>query len=392
MARKSKTDDLGVDAATLATCTPEQDQLALKKKVRYFYDLQKMRLQASGRLFKRAEGTVISLHEYDLALLKRRAQDTEKLEELALKDVEEHLKRIPFYRDVLSDKTRYRGIGPTLAGVMLSEFNIEKLVTASKAWAFAGLAPVPAYRCKECHTVLSVEDAAQGPQAFSHPVWAECSKKGIVSLSDVYMSGKAMKPTKGEKLPYNSFLKTKLVGVLGPVMLQIGKYRCVHCHGLVVQDKEASKPAKKYSKKKKTEATMEDASTTLDAKAMRIYRHSDVACAAGDTLSGDDVVFSDRPTFVKFYEDYKHRKLSEGWGRSDAHRHQAAIRYMIKMMLLQLWQDWRKHAGLPVRPSYQEEKLGHVHSGINPSLVEPEALDADLSQDEIDAELKVAAG
>jgi hypothetical protein len=359
MARKKK-DALPVEESTLVTCTPAQDRLALKKKVRYFYDLQRMRLQASGRLHKRAEGTVIALHEYDLAVLERRAGDIEKLEESALKDVEDHLKRIPFYRDILTDKVRYRGIGPTMAGVLLAEYDITLLDTPSKAWAFAGLAPVPAYRCTKCHTVVSVEDAENGPQKFSHPVWADCNKKGVLTLADVYASGKTMKPTKGEKLPYNAFLKTKLVGVLGPVMLQVGKYRCIQCKGLVAQDKKISKKDKK------------------------VYCHTEEACAAGNALSSDDVVYSDRPPFVKFYEDYKHRKLCAGWGRSDAHRHQAALRYMIKMMLLQLWNDWRAHAGLPIRPSYQEEKLGHTHSG-------KQVLPAPISADEAAIEAEIAA-
>jgi hypothetical protein len=35
---------------------------------------------------------------------------------------------------------------------------------------------------------------------------------------------------------------------------------------------------------------------------------------------------------------------------------------MVKMMLLEIWTAWREFEGLPVRPSYHEEKLGHVHS------------------------------
>jgi hypothetical protein len=65
----------------------------------------------------------------------------------------------------------------------------------------------------------------------------------------------------------------------------------------------------------------------------------------------------------KQYDDYKHRKATAGWGKSDAHRHAAAIRYMIKMLLLDIHKEWRTHLGLPVRPSYHEEYQGHVHSG-----------------------------
>ncbi len=38
---------------------------------------------------------------------------------------------------------------------------------------------------------------------------------------------------------------------------------------------------------------------------------------------------------------------------------------MVKMLLLEVWREWRLAEGLPVRPSYHEEKLGHVHGGAS---------------------------
>ena len=46
---------------------------------------------------------------------------------------------------------------------------------------------------------------------------------------------------------------------------------------------------------------------------------------------------------------------------SKGHRDMAAKRYMIKMFLKDLYVVWRELEGLPVRPSYQEEYLGHKH-------------------------------
>lgn len=45
-----------------------------------------------------------------------------------------------------------------------------------------------------------------------------------------------------------------------------------------------------------------------------------------------------------------------------AHRHRAAIRYMVKMFVADLYAAWRPLHGLNVRVPYQEEKLGHKHS------------------------------
>lgn len=284
----------------------EQDRAALRRKVENFYDLQRLRIQTAGRTLKRADGTDIQLHEVDVAVLEARAAELHTAEKHALSDVQNHLSTMKFYKDTLSDKVRYRGIGPTMAGVILSSFDIHRSDTVSKMWAFAGLRPMPANRCKECHAVVAVaEDGASyrhtaervrtpaPPKPGEEPKAAlpKCKHaKDLIDDDAIYASGKSQRPEKGVKLPYNSFLRTKLVGVLAPVLLKVGS------------------------------------------------------------------------PWKKCYDEYKHRKASEGWGRSDAHRHQAAMRFMVKILLLDIWKEWRKSEGLEVRPSYQEEKLGHVHS------------------------------
>ena len=124
MARGKKTEPQPVN-----TRTPDQTRLALKKLVRIFYDLQRLRLQTAGRTLNRA--TTIELHEIDIAILESRAKALHTAEKEALGDVQRHLKLIPFYRDVLSDKQRFKGIGPTMAGVILSEFTFAREDTVS---------------------------------------------------------------------------------------------------------------------------------------------------------------------------------------------------------------------------------------------------------------------
>jgi hypothetical protein len=67
--------------------------------------------------------------------------------------------------------------------------------------------------------------------------------------------------------------------------------------------------------------------------------------------------------YRKVYDDYKHRLENHpGWiDRTKGHRHAAAMRYMIKIFLRDLYIEWRTLEGLPVAPTYQESKLGHVH-------------------------------
>lgn len=266
----------------------EQSMVALKRKTRYFYDIQRLRLQHQTRLTPKAEGAGIQLHEADLLSLEWRFEQLLQLEKSLLRDIDEHLKTIGFYADVLSDKVRFRGIGPTMAAVLLSEIQIHRQETPSQLWSFAGLAPVASRRCKKCQKTVS---PSGDKDIFTHDGKTPQGCEKHVPLAETFTSGKAMKPVRGEKLKYNAFFRSKLCGVLGPVLLQVGS------------------------------------------------------------------------PWRKFYDDYKHRKQSAGWGTCDGHRHAAAIRYMIKMLLLEIWREYRKHEGLTVRPPYQEEYLGHKHGG-----------------------------
>jgi len=44
---------------------------------------------------------------------------------------------------------------------------------------------------------------------------------------------------------------------------------------------------------------------------------------------------------------------------SEGHIHNMALRKMIKLFIVHLWVVWREAEGLPVRPPYVQEKLGH---------------------------------
>jgi hypothetical protein len=265
--------------------TKEQSLFALKKKVRMMYDLQRLRIQAAGRTKKKGEDNPLQLHEVDQAILDARAAELEEYENYALADVKEHLKTIPFYLAFLKE---IKGIGPKMAGVVLTEFDIQREDTSSKMWRFAGLAPVPAKRCKECFRVVPKDGIHKKKQQDNKPI--KCSLAGKEIPEDQMVdSAQAERPVAGKKLAYNKFLKTKLIGVLAPGLL----------------------------------------------KCNSPYR--------------------------KFYDDYKHRKASANWGTNDGHRHNAAMRYMIKMLLLDIWKAWREFEGLEIRPSYQEQYLGHTH-------------------------------
>lgn len=73
---------------------------------------------------------------------------------------------------------------------------------------------------------------------------------------------------------------------------------------------------------------------------------------------------SDDNPYRKIYDDYKHRieNSPRHEEKSKGHRHNMAIRYMIKQFLIDLYTEWRGLEGLPVAPPYHEAKLGITHS------------------------------
>jgi len=174
------------------------------------------------------------------------------------------LKGYPIYNEFLLGVT---GVGPAMAGVMLSEIDITKAEYPSSLHKYAGL------------------DVASDGQGRSR-------KKE--HLEDSEYTDKEGKVQIKKGITFNPFLKTKLVGVLGSSFIKQSPDKCV-------------------------------------------YR--------------------------KIYDDYKHRleHMDAHKEKSKGHRHNMAVRYMVKMFLVDLYNVWRRIEGLPVAPTYSEAKLGKVH-------------------------------
>ena len=69
--------------------------------------------------------------------------------------------------------------------------------------------------------------------------------------------------------------------------------------------------------------------------------------------------------YREIYDGYKHRLETDPRHeeKSKGHRHNMALRYMLKMFLVDLHMVWRKIEGLPVSVPYHEAKQGHKHGG-----------------------------
>jgi len=184
---------------------------------------------------------------------------SEKTQFIRLKSI---LMEYPIYVQFLDG---VKGVGPAMAGVMLSEFDISKAEYPSSMWKYAG---------------LDVASDGQGR-----------SRRKEHQIDQEYVDKEGEIKTK-KAITFNPFLKTKLIGVLGSSFLRAG----------------------------------------------------------------------DNP-YSRIYADYKNRLANHPAHKekSKGHRHNMAIRYMVKRFLVDLYTAWRTIEGLPVALEYSEAKLNMRH-------------------------------
>lgn len=248
-------------------------KIALRESVRFFYDAQKLRIQAGLR---GGTDTVI-LSDKQIAHLGQQSDNLSAIERQELSNIRRLLRQHPMYPWLKAQK----GVGPTMAGVLLAYINIEGCHTVSHLWSWCGLAVDP--------------------------------------------DGKAQRRKKGEKAGYNPWLKAKLVKVLGDSFIK--------CRSPWREFYDSYKHRKQH--------------TLVDC----------MLCAGTGKY--------DKKTCSNCSGTGK-----GPWGRSDAHRHQASVRYMVKIFLSHFWEEWRKIEGLPTPDTYAEAMLGRKHGdhgGVHPT-------------------------
>ncbi len=78
---------------------------------------------------------------------------------------------------------------------------------------------------------------------------------------------------------------------------------------------------------------------------------------------GSCLIKAKNDPYAAMYYDYKHRLENHpSWKeKTKGHRHNAAVRYMVKQFLADLYAVWRRLEGLPVHAPYSEAKLGINH-------------------------------
>lgn len=175
---------------------------------------------------------------------------------------------IPIYQHFLKN---VRGVGPAMAGVIVSEIDITKARHASSIWKYAGL------------------DCAPDGKGRSR------KKEHLVKVQYTTSAGEQ---AERDSITFNPFLKTKLIGVLGGSFLK------------------------------------------------------------------------SKSPYAEVYYNYRNRLENHAIYKdtTKGHRHNMAMRYMVKMFLIDLYREWRTLEGLPVSLPYSEAKLGMAPHGKEASV------------------------
>jgi len=76
---------------------------------------------------------------------------------------------------------------------------------------------------------------------------------------------------------------------------------------------------------------------------------------------------AEKSEYRRVYDDYKNRleNMPAHAEKSKGHRHNMAIRYVVKRFLIDLYNAWRPLEGLVVAPTYEEAKLGIKHGSAD---------------------------
>jgi hypothetical protein len=194
------------------------------------------------------------------------------------RDLTGTLEAIPIYSEYLSGVT---GIGPAMAGVIIAYLDPRRARHVSSFWKYAG---------------LDVSGGSGRSRREEHLVEREYLDRNGDTKTRLGVT-------------YNPFLKTKLMGVLGPSFLRSGsEWRVAYDD---YKHRIVSDPAR-------TKVTV--------SEWKKLHKAGEV-------------------------------DLKQYW--TPGRIHTASTRYMVKQFLQELWAKWRELEGLPVTVPYAVEKLGN---------------------------------
>lgn len=234
----------------------------------------------------------------------------EEAEKDHFKRMEVVLDRFPVYTEFLKG---VRGIGPAIAGILISEIDITKATYATNLFAYAGL-----------DVVLQ---------------WEKVKGEGPKFIMDLPEDGKAETSISPDGDTLTVFWENATEGEYA----MIGRGRSKRAEHLV--DRE-------YTKKDGTTDVRKSITYNpfLKTKLMGVLGASFIKQPATSP-------------YRRMYNDYKLRleNAPEHQSKTKMHRHMMATRYMVKRFLADLYVEWRTLEGLPVEVPYEEARLGIKH-------------------------------
>lgn len=241
---------------------------------------------------------LVLVHEYMELLLREEAQ---------FRQFKKFVSRFPIYPYLVG----VPGVGPAMAGVLISEINIREANYPSSLWAYAGL------------------DVGHDGLGRSR------RKEHLVKKS--YVS-KAGKNEVKDSITFNAFLKTKLMGVLAPCFIKAVEERLT----------EEQKAAGMKARKGKYGTIYEN------------YKHRILTNPA----KVESLQQRRRAMLARNIPEKMKVVTEEEAAQIGGHVHNMAMRYMVKRFLVDLHIEWRTLEGLPVFKEYHEGIQGHVHSKV----------------------------
>lgn len=289
----------------------------------------------------------------------------EQAETEQFKTIGLELEHLPIWTKFLKD---VRGIGPAMAGVIVSEIDIHKARHPSSLWAYAGLDVASMWHLQGTEVVTT--NFAKAKPTLDLPVTVARieGEEGLCEIVGAKLYGEPWPVRDAPKcVPDQTKVGDgrleRAVDIERDGFVFRATYRLFHTGGRSRRKEHLVE--RKYTDKDGKPATRVGITFNPFLKTKLL-----------GVLASSFLRVGDSP-YRTIYDEYKNRMenhatwgiANEGAVDADKHkvtskgrRHKMSMRYMIKMFLIDLYVDWRKLEGLPVSKPYAEDKLGRVHA------------------------------
>lgn len=181
----------------------DYDREFLNKIVTVYYDIQELRIKNSQRSKAAEKLEIIELNREDQESVDIISGSFENLEKLIEKQIKKILKRFGIWNGFLKEVT---GIGPMMGGVIISRFN-----------PFDDVAPESYSKDHDGAYVIKLPDGAEKVMRIRtvSQFWAYAGLHPIkIKDKEGNIKFVAARPVAGEKINYDPWLRSKLLGVL----------------------------------------------------------------------------------------------------------------------------------------------------------------------------------